>query len=395
MRDNGSVNTPTPLPPQQPMAPTPRGKREREHWDFENVYVRGDRGGFIAVGVVLALLAVVFWGGWSAFSWARSQFDPEGEPGETVLVTLQRGDTSASISDRLEELGVIESGTAYQWYVRLKGGAEFQAGEFEFQANSAVWEVIEVLRDGPARVAQAPTISVTLPEGLTIEQMAARIDGVEGLQFDGADFVRQLRRGNYQPDYGPPFDLAPEYEEYEGMLFPETYSLLTGSTADDLIRQLVDTTNRVGDRLGLDRSVDRVGLTPYEVMIVASLIEEEAKVDEDRPKIARVIYNRLFFGQPLGIDATIVYATGDRELTVTDLNTESPFNTRLVTGLPPTPIASPSEKSIEAALNPDDGPWLYYVLTSTDGTHSFSESYEEFLENKAICAELDLGCGSE
>ncbi len=387
------MSTSTPLPPQPPVAPRPKGPREREHWDYENVYVRGDRGGYLALIVVLALVAVVFWGGWSAYNWGRAQFDPDGDPGETVLVTLQRGDTSASISDRLEELGVIESAVAYQWYVRLKGGAEFQAGEFEFQENSAVWEVIDVLRDGPARVAQAPTLSITLPEGLTVQQIADRIDAADGLQFDGSDFLRQLRSGQYTLDYGPASDLAPEYERFEGMLFPETYSLLTGSTADDLIRQLVDTTNRVGDRLGIGSAESRVGVTPYEVMIIASLIEEEAKVDEDRPKIARVIYNRLAQGIPLGIDATIVYATGDNVLTVSELETEGPYNTRLVQGLPPTPIASPGEKSIDAALNPESGEWLYYVLTDPDGTHSFSESYEEFLENKQICFELDLGCG--
>ena len=370
----------------------PTGKRERQHWDYENVYVRGDRGGFLAAGLLLAALAAVLWGIWSAYQWGVAQFDPVGEPGEIVLVTLERGDSSASISDQLAELDIIPSSTAYQWYVRLKGGAAFQAGEFEFQQNSAVWDVIDVLEGGPARVAQAPTFSVTLPEGLTVAQIAERIDDAEGVGFDGADFLAKLRRGNYTSKYGPGPDLLPEYEAYEGLLFPETYALLSGSTADDLIRQLISTTDAVCDRLGLNRAEDRVGLTPYEVFIVASLIEEEARVDEDRAKIARVIYNRLAIGERLGIDATVVYATGDREITGEDLDSESPYNTRRFTGLPPTPIATPGEKSIEAALNPEDGPWIYYVLTSADGTHSFSETAEEFEANKQICFELGLGC---
>jgi len=356
------------------------------------VYVRGDRGGFLAFGVIAAVLIAVVWGGWSAYKWGLHQFDPSGEPGEIVLMTLHRGDTSASISDQLEELGVVESATAYEWYVRLKGGASFQAGEFEFQQNSAVWDVIDALNGGPARVAQAPTIGITLVEGLTIEQIVDAIDANDELQFDGNDFLAQLRRGNYSSKYGPELPVAPEFEEYEGLLFPETYSLLTGSTADDLIVQLIDTTDRVGDRLGLSRAEDLVGLTPYEVLIVASLIEEEARVDGDRAKISRVIHNRLFFGMKLEIDATTVYATGNRELTRTDLDSDSPYNTRKVVGLPPTPIASPSEKSIEAALNPEDGPWLFYVLTSRDGTHSFSETFEEFLVNKDICINLGF-CG--
>jgi UPF0755 protein len=125
-------------------------------------------------------------------------------------------------------------------------------------------------------------------------------------------------------------------------------------------------------------------LSPYQILTIASMVEREAKVPEDRPKIARVIYNRLAKGQPLQIDATVQYALGDGKprLSTEDLQVDSPYNTYLHTGLPPTPIASPGEASIEAAIRPADGPWLFYVLIDGDGHHAFTASATEFARLK-------------
>ena len=138
------------------------------------------------------------------------------------------------------------------------------------------------------------------------------------------------------------------------------------------------------------------GLNPYQILIVASLIEEEAKTEGDRGKIARVIYNRLDLGMPLGIDATIVYALeGDRQLSQSDLEVDSPYNTRIYSGLPPSPIAAPGKLSLEAALNPEVGDWLYYVRTDEfgPGSHTFATTNQEFQQAVQICIERDLGCG--
>jgi UPF0755 protein len=147
--------------------------------------------------------------------------------------------------------------------------------------------------------------------------------------------------------------------------------------------------------LGVDSAQERFNLTPYEVLVVASLIEEETKVPEERPQVARVIYNRLIEGIPLGIDATSRYEAEleGRDRGDIDFESDSPYNTRRQQGLPPTPIASPGRASIEAALNPADGPWIYYVLEDADGHHLFTDSSSEFINAKKKCAELGLGCG--
>jgi UPF0755 protein len=170
----------------------------------------------------------------------------------------------------------------------------------------------------------------------------------------------------------------------EGFLFPKKYEFEAGSTADAVIKRLLaqfklevrDLPWSAYKQLGLKR--------PYDVVIVASMIEREARFPEDRPKIARVIYNRLSKGMPLQIDATVEYALGTYKsrLTLEDLKVESPYNTYLHRGLPPTPIANPGLASLEAALSPAKGKWLYYVVIDAQGHHAFTASYDEFIKLK-------------
>jgi UPF0755 protein len=175
----------------------------------------------------------------------------------------------------------------------------------------------------------------------------------------------------------------------EGFLFPATYEVPEGAVgnAQALVDQMLAAFERASVETGLPDATDllagevgKESITPYEALIVASLVESEAKVPEDRAKIARVIYNRLAQGMTLGIDASVLYAIQERagDLTQSDLETDSPYNTRVNRGLPPTPINSPGQASIEAALHPAEGDWLYYVLTDTDGHHYFTNSYADF-----------------
>jgi UPF0755 protein len=148
---------------------------------------------------------------------------------------------------------------------------------------------------------------------------------------------------------------------------------------------MVSTLDQVATELGYGDAAARVGREPYEVLIVASLIEAEAKVDGDRGKISRVIYNRLEQNIRLGIDATVYYALQRRggSLTRSDLQVESPYNTRANFGLPPSPIGLPGRASLEAAMNPEPGPWIYYVLADEAGNHAFSETDDQFQSDVA------------
>jgi UPF0755 protein len=167
----------------------------------------------------------------------------------------------------------------------------------------------------------------------------------------------------------------------EGLLFPDTYGIEPDDTAIGVIQAMLDQLEVVLSRYQL--STAPRNLSPYQLLIVASMIEREAKVDADRPKIAAVIYNRLAAGKRLEIDATVEYAVGHPRLTAADLRSSSPYNTYTHDGLPPTPIAAPGEAAIRAALQPADGDWIYYVLATKEGKHAFTRSYDEFLRLKA------------
>ena len=149
----------------------------------------------------------------------------------------------------------------------------------------------------------------------------------------------------------------------------------------------------------IEKKSQSLGITPYEALIIASLIEEEAQLAEERPMISRVIYNRLQRGWRLGVDATSRYAVGKtsgQELTISDLEYDSPWNTRVSLGLPPTAISGPGRASIQAALNPVEGDWLYYVRTDQNGVvgaHTFATTADDFQKARKICVNKDLGCG--
>ncbi|TFV56461.1 endolytic transglycosylase MltG, partial [Geodermatophilus sp. DF01-2] len=183
--------------------------------------------------------------------------------------------------------------------------------------------------------------------------------------------------------------------QLEGYLFPATYEFGPQDTAVDVLRAMVAEFTATAERLQLEERAAAAGRTPAEVVTVASMVQSETRLDEERADVAQVIYNRLDQGIPLGIDATNAYGLGKSgdELTVTDLETDGPYNTRTRTGLPPTPISNPGEASLEAALAPSTGDLLYYVLESEDGSHFFTSDYAEFLEARARCAAAGLGCG--
>jgi UPF0755 protein len=247
-------------------------------------------------------------------------------------------------------------------------------------------DAVAVLR-GPARA--VTEFRVTVPPGLTVAQIKGKL--LAQLQrFNGDDLDAALANPEVTLTWAPP-----TATNREGILFPDTYNLDERTSTDELglLLRMRDETERVATQLDLGGRAAALGVTAWDALVIASLVEREAKVDSDRAKIARVIYNRLQRDMKLEIDATVLYAVKkDRGLTLTDLNIDSPYTTYKVKGLPPTPIAAPSLKSIEAALSPADGKWLWYVLTDKSGAHTFAETEKAFLAAKEICDREKL-CG--
>lgn len=382
-----------PPPPRQRRVKNPKPEG-REGADFETIFVRKGKGTTLSILFLLVLILIAAWGIMRTVQWGREQLDPPGEQGAAINLTLPPGVSTSGISKILEQYDVIPDARAYEWYVRLKGAPLFQAGDYTFHTNSTVWEALEVLQAGPRYVEQKIQIRVTIPEGLTVRQIIREIDEAEGMPFTGAEFEDELRMQHIVSNYAPSPSAMPPgaLEPYEGLLFPDTYYLGPESTPEELLAQMLTRFDEVLTRLGYGAAPQTVGMSAYETVVLASLIEREARIGSERAKISRVIHNRLAADWALGIDASIIYVTGNTQLTLTDLQTESPYNTRLTKGLPPTPIAAAGRASLEAALAPLPGQWMFYVLADEAGRHSFSMTIQEFERDKARCQERGL-CG--
>lgn len=342
--------------------------------------------------VAVALIAFVCYTAYNGIrGWFERQLDPIGEPGESVEFNVPSGATTAAIGQLLQDADVVPNSTFFRYYARWKGEENFQAGEYQMQLNSSAQEAIDVLNGGPK-----PQVfeRFQVREGLWIEEIlptiANQLDNITVEQLEAV-----LRSGQLTPRYRPDGTTS-----YEGLIFPDTYEVNADATAAEVLQKMADEFSRVTGSAGYGASENLLNLSPYEVVIVASLIEGETRVESERPIVASVIYNRLREGIPLGIDATCLYGAGTRVVDdainagAFQSDSESPYSCRGPRqGLPPTPINSPGAASLEAALNPDATDFLFYVLTNADGTHTFAETEEEFLAARQVCVDLDLGCG--
>jgi UPF0755 protein len=218
------------------------------------------------------------------------------------------------------------------------------------------------------------TYKILLPEGLTVKQTGEKVvESTEG-NISAGEFQAAIKGGGYPYGF-----LKDANGNLEGFLFPKTYEVTSRTSARSVVNMLLKQFQVETEHLEWRRA-QSLGVTPYQVVIIASLIEKEAKVPEDRPLIASVIYNRLKMKMKLGIDATVQYALGQWKpvLTNKDLQVDSPYNTYRIAGLPPAPICNPGFESIRAALYPASTNYIYYILTGADGKHSFTADYQEF-----------------
>jgi UPF0755 protein len=297
----------------------------------------------------------------------RQRKVPAGQP---VTVTVSNGDSSVDIGQTLTDAGVVDSVGRFRSAAEERGlDGLLKPGTYQLVTGMDIDAVLD-------RLAKGPSVGVpfTIPEGFTVAQMVQRIAATK--QFSKAELEEALQSKRLIAPYRPE-----KVKSLEGMLFPDTYAIAPDATAVSVLQDMLDQLGVVMTRY--ESQAPPLNLSRYQLLIVASMIEREAKVDGDRPKVATVIYNRLRDRQRLQVDATVEYAVGHRGLSAKDLQSSSPYNTYRYVGLPPTPIAAPGEASIRAALQPAPGDWRYYVLISKEGQHAFTASYDEFQRLKA------------
>jgi UPF0755 protein len=346
---------------------------------------------WVVILKVLAVLAVV----WFAFVYGQRLAEdlavavtPEPdvlaiEPGIELTVVIPSGGTARSIAAQLEEEGVVEDGEVFESAIRQLGAAgSLKAGRYEMVTGTPHVELVAQLTTGPPAV---ETFRLTVIEGLSVEQMLSALARQTAHSLD--DFRAALAEGAVTSPFLPaelPSDV-PELAAWEGLLAPDTYEFSVDASPTAILQRMSGT---LADRVdAIDwTSLADLGLTPYDGVVIASLIEKEVRIDEEREIVGSVITNRLREDWPLEIDAAIIYALGTNpgEVLLSDLEIDSPYNTYLYRGLPPTPISGVRLRSLEAAAAPAETGFYYYVLISEDGTHGFSETIEEHNVKKEL-----------
>jgi UPF0755 protein len=306
---------------------------------------------------------------------------------EPIFIVVEAGDTAASIAERLESAGIIESASSFRLLARITGAERaLAAGEYEFQPGTSVLDAVTRIRKGltSARI-------VAVPEGLRLEEIAALLER-RGI-VSASDFLATAAayRGPNDGEVLELLDSRTPGLSLEGYIFPATYSFSRRATPHEIVEAMV---KALDERLTPDLRVEarQRGLTLHEVLTLASIVEREVLVPDERRTIASVFLNRLQLGMPLQADPTVQYAASlvpgsvdrfgywKRELTVQDLEFDSPYNTYTRPGLPPGPIASPGMESILAVIRPAETPYLYFVARP-DGSHAFSTTFEEHEQN--------------
>ena len=299
--------------------------------------------------------------------------DYAGSGNGEVIVQVQEGQTLSDIGDTLKENGVVASARSFVDAAAANDQAQtIGPGYYRLSERMSGEAALSAMLDPANQV----VTRVVIPEGLREDQVVKRLS--EASNIPEAKFRAAIRNAG---ELG-----LPRFAKgnAEGFLFPATYEFPPGASAQDMIKAMIARYNQAADTLNFVARSKPTGYSPYEVMVIASLVQAEGHPD-DYGKVSRVIYNRLAAGMPLQLDATVNYVLKKSEINLSreQLATRSPYNTYKNKGLPPTPINQPGEAAMEAALEPDKGDWLYFVAVNPDtGETKFTSDYEEFLRFK-------------
>jgi UPF0755 protein len=320
-------------------------------------------------------------------TWAGEAVRPDAAstiaPGLDVELEIPSGATARNIGALLEEAGIIASSVEFVDEVAVRDlTSALKAGQYSLTTGMGIDAVLDELVRGPKG---GETFRLTLIEGLWIDEVITAL--ARQTDFTEEELTEPLLSGRITSNLMPDSMNGDRLSDWEGLLFPDTYEFFADVSADTVVGTLVSTMeDRVAavdwsrlESLGFVDDPDTVSNEAiYDALIVASLIEAEAKLDKDRPLISSVIYNRLEIGQGLNIDAALVYAKGERGVPLAaDREIDSLYNTYRYAGLVPTPISTIRRASLEAAANPADTTFYYYVVVDFDGSHGFSETLDE------------------
>ncbi len=299
-------------------------------------------------------------------------------PGQEVTIDVPSGSSAQEIGAILAANGVVQSALEFEVAVRNSdAAADLKAGTYRMTTLMDPNEVVAVLVVGPV----ADVYRVTVIEGLRVEEILNSL--VETTDIRYSEFETALLSG----DVTSSLVIEPEsLTDWEGLLFPDTYEFARSASATSILQRMASTMEQRVDSIDWT-AVEALGFTVYEGLIIASLIETEVLLDIERPVVSSVLHNRLEMGMRLDIDATVLYAVGSRDIADFDREVDSPYNTYVVNGLPPTPIAAPGRTSLEAAANPDQTDYLFYVLSDLDGNHAFAVTLDEHNANVAQARE--------
>lgn len=353
--------------------------------------------GALALANLLIIVGGIY--GW----WYIRQANAPGEISGPVEFTIAEGEDLGTLSERLEAQGIVENASFFEGYVADHGGLTVTPGYYRLPTGDHVGNVLARLRTSP----EETFIEITFPEGFTLSQMGARL-AAELPQFSVDEFLAAANDETIPATYR-----QSGVQSLEGLLFPATYRVSNADSERQVVTRMVEQMERVGTQEEIEAGPTgvRADYTPFQLLTIASMIEREAKTDEDRPMIARVIYNRLSHEYPLQIDATHIYNVPPEDLepdgAITRLReVDTPWNTFTNVGLPATPIASPGRASIEAALHPAPNPspgsdecaglaaaqceWLFYVRADEQGNHAFSVTAEQFEADRQAAADAGL-----
>ncbi len=324
------------------------------------------------IGVAVVVVVVLVW----AVTWFEGEADP-GRPGAQMVVNVGDGASVSGVIATLARHGVVGSSLAFHLYLTLNGTPTVLPGAYLLYRRESFGALRNALAAGPN------VFSLTIPAGFSEFETAQRVAQLPGR--DATSFLAAAAQVR------APLE-ATGSTNLDGLLAAGTYRVLPTESDTVLVQQMVDRFSTEAAAAGLDSAAANLGITPYQAVVVASIVQKEGVYKDNDGKVARVIYNRLARGMPLQMDSTVLYSEhrDGGPVTSADLALNTPYNTYLHAGLTPTPICFPSAASLAAALSPPPGDWLYFVVISSDGTEAFSSTLAGQEANERLAASRGL-----